>query len=476
MVAVGDQEPKREAAMAMPRYPTRPAQPQDRQNIRLGHHPGGEADKYYAPESSRTQSTSRPMQAPSTVLGKSPDKMTVPNTVLDTTDPSVSSKPPPRSLAGSGISNESDEFLFPFGGGRVRYGGGKTHCSRIHPLAAINDNSDITTDMSEDGNNPALSPLTDLDSDSDEYQDVPEAQAANHRIPLSGGSSVEEHEDNLFGIRMPRLASHRQVLSISSLGGWSGTDDDTNSIEMAQPAIHWSPLSGRSSEGMEESGVDLVGIVMVSNSPADTGAEADNIQPSKRRMALSDCSSDDETAADIDLGNITIAQLEGRQRTLSNCFSVGSVVSDDDNMSVGSSGSENLGDEVQSIMLGRWWDHTRPPSVCSSTSDESVGSVLLDTDTSQDIIVSTQPGAQRFPVVVEATTCPSLTAEICNASDPESEIESIVAPRAWLSGLPQPSLPVGIPRTDSAYHHSSHAGAFVESPGEMDIYPWCPIP
>jgi hypothetical protein len=57
-----------------------------------------------------------------------------------------------------------------------------------------------------------------------------------------------------------------------------------------------------------------------------------------------------------------------------------------------------------------------------------------------------------------------MTAELCNASDSEPETAGEAEPHMWLTGL-------AVPRIDSAYRHSEHAGeAFVESPQETDLH------
>jgi hypothetical protein len=302
MVAVENRQPTREPPMTMPRRPARPAQPRGQQNTRLGHHPGGEADKYYGAEGSRRPPVHQSIPAVDSVLGKVSNKTA--ETTLDakTPEPSVSWTPPPKPAVGLGMADESGEFLFPFGGGRVRYGGGKIHYSPVHPTVTADDDSITAIEVSEDGNNPALSPRLDLESDSDEDRDIPVALPADHRSPLSDGSSDDR----------------------------STVDDDTNSFEMDRPVINWSPLLGHDFGDMVEDGIDLVGIVMArpasqrqpplsvsSSGNSRDSDEANPIQmarPAARRMVLSVCSSpEDPIATNSGSGEVPMARPVSRR-------------------------------------------------------------------------------------------------------------------------------------------------------------------
>jgi hypothetical protein len=329
------------------------------------------------------------------------------------------------------MSDESGEFLFPFGGGRVRYGGGKIHYSPVHPTVAADDDSITPIEVSEDGDNPALSPRLDLESDSDEDRDIPVALPADHRSPLSDGSSDDR----------------------------STVDDGTNSFDMDRPVINWSPFLGHDFADMVEDGIDLVGIVMArpaskrqplsvsSSGNSRDSDEANPIQmarPAARRMVLSVCSSpEDPIATDSRSGEIPMARPVSRRWALS-------IDTDDE---AGSPMAQPASQPTQATRK-----RTR-----SSCSDESNSCAILQADTSQDVI-KVRRGPRRVPAIVEATTRHSMTAELCNASDSEPETAGEAKPHMWLTGL-------AVPRIDSAYRHSEHAGeAFVESPQDMDFH------
>jgi hypothetical protein len=465
----------------MLRRPARPAHLGARQSIHLDHHLGGEADEYYyAPEGSQRPPVHQIIRAPRTVLAKNSNQIAETHIVSKTTKPSISSTipPPPTSVVDLGMSDERGEFLFPFGGRRVRYCGGKIHYSPVYSLATANELSDTAVNVSEDRNNPALSPRPDLEDDSDEDRDILVAQPANHRSPLSDGSSDD----------------------------WPATDDDTNIVEMAHPVTHWSPLSDSSSEDMVEGDIDLAGIA--TNRPArhrvalsvsssgnsndgDDAKETQMAQPAGRHMTLLVCSSpEDQMTIDSDSDKTPRArpasqrralsvspsnspadtdneaqsasqQTEGiRQRTPSDCFSIGSATSN---------GSDDPEQRDAHVHFDTWRNN-RTLSVCSGCSEKSNSLAILEADTTQDIIIIHR-GSQRFSVVVNATTRQSMMAELCNASDPEPETAGKVEPHKWLTGLAQPDFTIKIPSIDSAYRHSEHAGVgFVESPEEMDIH------
>jgi hypothetical protein len=160
------------------------------------------------------------------------------------------------------------------------------------------------------------------------------------------------------------------------------------------------------------------------------------VRPASHRRVLSDCSSEGLTEDDSDANDIPMARPGSRRRALSDCFSVGS-----------NSDNENEG---TTDLATAFHQANRVSSISSNDSASSASTTYSEEPA--NLFPSEERGAQRFPVLVEATTCRSLTAEVCYASDEdEEEEEKNPAQTFWLSGRPKPNLTIYIPRADSGY-------------------------
>jgi hypothetical protein len=120
------------------------------------------------------------------------------------------------------------------------------------------------------------------------------------------------------------------------------------------------------------------------------------------------------TFSDEEDASIQMARPAIRRRAMSDCFSVGSDDDDDDS------------DECASTYAGSIAEITQIKRSDSLTSYVSMVPALVTTnqELAADLYMGRREGPDRFPVIVEATTCKSMTAELCWAFDDDGETTS----------------------------------------------------
>jgi hypothetical protein len=162
-------------------------------------------------------------------------------------------------------------------------------------------------------------------------------------------------------------------------------------------------------------------------------------RPASHRRALSDCSSEGLRENDSETDDIPMTLPGNHPRALSEYFSVGLD-------------SDNENEDVTNLAIA----FLQTDSSSSISSDDSTNSSSTTQSVEPvDLFPSQERGAQRFPAFVEATTCRSLTADFCYASEEEEhEREENSAPKHWHSGRRRPNLTIHIPRIDSVYEIS----------------------